>query len=46
MGWLMTFLTGLALGIPAAIVVPGRQNFGFIVTILIGVYVAIVAKHR
>jgi uncharacterized membrane protein YeaQ/YmgE (transglycosylase-associated protein family) len=40
--WLATILVGLLIGVLARIVLPGRQNFGWIVTILLGIAGALI----
>ncbi|WP_062380070.1 GlsB/YeaQ/YmgE family stress response membrane protein [Demequina pelophila] len=37
MGWLLTILAGLGIGILARVIMPGKQNIGILVTILLGV---------
>ncbi len=37
MGWLTTILVGLLIGVLARIVVRGRQSFGVVITILLGI---------
>lgn len=42
MDWLATILVGLLIGVLARIVLPGRQYFGWIVTILLGIGGAVI----
>ncbi len=42
MDWLATILAGLLIGIVARLVLPGRQGFGWIVTILLGIAGALI----
>ncbi|WP_296665171.1 GlsB/YeaQ/YmgE family stress response membrane protein [Demequina sp.] len=37
MAWVATILTGLLIGVLARMVVRGRQHFGIIITILLGI---------
>lgn len=43
-GWIITILVGLGVGILARLVLPGKQNIGILVTILLGVLGSIAGR--
>ena len=44
MSWLWYILVGAAIGIIARIIHPGKENMGWIMTLIIGIAAAIIAK--
>jgi uncharacterized membrane protein YeaQ/YmgE (transglycosylase-associated protein family) len=45
LGLLMTILVGFIVGVIAKLIMPGKENMGFIITTLLGIAGAIVATY-